>query len=59
MVEPSNKDWMLYKFGRIQCMLNGYIAYLKRSKRGATEPGAQMREQETPYYDVADVPELD
>jgi hypothetical protein len=32
-------------------MLNGYIAFLKASKRGATEPGAGLTvREETPAY---------
>jgi four helix bundle protein len=33
-------------------MLNGYIAFLKQSKRGAAEPGANLsiREAVTPYF---------
>jgi len=30
-------------------MLNGYIAFLKASKRGASEPGAAIREESAPY----------
>ena len=30
-------------------MINGYIAYLKRSKRGAAEPGASIHEPD-PFY---------
>jgi four helix bundle protein len=35
----------------IDRMLNGYIAYLKRSKQGSTEPGADrtIREFQEPY----------
>ena len=37
-------------------MLNGYIAFLKRSKRGANEPGANrsVREDEVPYITELD-----
>ena len=33
-------------------MINGYIAYLKRSKQGANEPGANqvLREHEENYH---------
>ncbi len=33
-------------------MINGYIAYLKRSKQGSTEPGAErtLRELPEPYF---------
>lgn len=34
-------------------MLNGYISFLKASKRGATEPGAGLAVHETPaHYDI-------
>ena len=35
----------------IDKMLNGYIAFLKKSKQGANEPGANLsiREESTPY----------
>jgi hypothetical protein len=33
-------------------IINGYIAFLKRSKRGANEPGANqtIREDPAPYF---------
>ncbi|MFN3491622.1 MAG: four helix bundle protein, partial [Anaerolineales bacterium] len=36
----------------IDKMLNGYIAYLKKSKQGANEPGANtsIREDQSPYF---------
>jgi four helix bundle protein len=36
----------------IDKMLNGYISYLKKSKQGANEPGANasVREYQTPYF---------
>lgn len=36
----------------IDKMLNGYIAYLKKSKQGANEPGANsaVREDQAPYF---------
>lgn len=30
-------------------MINGYIAYLKRSKRGANEPGSIQAVREAPF----------
>lgn len=32
----------------LNCLLNGYIAYLKRSKRGSNEPGAHLAAREVP-----------
>jgi four helix bundle protein len=38
-------------------IINGYIAYLKRSKRGEKEPGANYSiREEIPEYLIADVP---
>jgi hypothetical protein len=38
-------------------IINGYIAYLKRSKRGEKEPGANYTiREEIPEYLIADVP---
>lgn len=36
----------------IDKMLNGYISYLKKSKQGANEPGANtsIREDQSPYF---------
>ncbi len=39
------------KVKKIDKMLNGYISYLKKSKQGANEPGANhtVREESAPY----------
>jgi hypothetical protein len=45
----------------IDRMLNGYIAYLKRSKQGNTEPGADrtIRDLQEPYLvDASDEPSV-
>lgn len=40
------------ELAEIQKMLNGYITYLKQSKRGANEPGSQayVKEENDPYF---------
>ena len=40
-------------------MLNGYISFLKESKRGVSEPGSSVyiRESTTPYFADTDLPE--
>jgi four helix bundle protein len=40
-------------------MLNGYISFLKESKRGASEPGSSVyvRESASPYFIEPDLPE--
>jgi len=48
-------DVYLFLFGEIQelrRMLNGYIAFLKRSKRGENEPGSasSIHEDSVPYF---------
>ena len=42
-------------------MLNGYIAFLKESKRGASEPGSTIyvREAPSPYLEDGDIPETE
>jgi len=35
-------------------LLNGYIAYLKRSKRGSNEPGAHLADREVPEAYIKD-----
>jgi len=45
----------------IDRMLNGYIAYLKRSKQGSTEPGAvrAIRDLQEPYLvEASDEPSV-
>jgi four helix bundle protein len=43
----------------IRRMLNGYIAFLKASKRGESEPGASLAvHEEGPYYDNLSESEL-
>jgi len=39
----------------IDKMLNGYIGFLKKSKQGASEPGANLSIREDPStYNIAD-----
>jgi four helix bundle protein len=41
-------DQLFEDVQELRRMINGYISYLKRSKRGATEPGANLTVQEGP-----------
>ena len=43
---------LLAEIQELQRMLNGYIAFLKRSKRGENEPGSatSVREDSVPYF---------
>jgi len=55
---PDSLYEQLYKDGEsIDRLINGYIAYLKRSKQGANEPGAEhsTRESDVPY--LTDLPD--
>jgi len=55
---PDSLYEQLYKDGEsIDRLINGYIAYLKRSKQGANEPGAEhaTRESDEPY--LTDLPD--
>ena len=38
-------------------MLNGYIAFLKRSKNGENEPGSELREDSKHVYMDEQIPE--
>ncbi len=42
---------------KLSQMINGYIAYLKRSKQGASEPGANYTVHELSESYIADTPE--
>lgn len=46
------------EIGEIRKMLNGYIAWLKRQKTGAKEPGANLYLRELPKEYLADAGEL-
>jgi hypothetical protein len=39
-------------------MLSGYISFLKQSKRGATEPGAAIREDPGDYLTPSEPDDL-
>ena len=45
ITEELAKD-LIIDIDQIAKMLNGYIAYLKQSKRGINEPGSQIREND-------------
>ncbi len=39
-------------------MISGYIAFLKESKRGASEPGANHIQEDSPHYNInTDMPD--
>ena len=54
-------DQLFEDVQELRRMINGYISYLKRSKRGATEPGANLTVQEDSvdyiYDDETDLPD--
>lgn len=41
----------------LERLINGYIAYLKRSKQGANEPGAEHNIHESEEYYLTDIPD--
>lgn len=43
----------------VRCMLNGYIAYLKRRRQGENEPGSNLAIHEVRIAYVIDIPEPD
>jgi hypothetical protein len=51
---PAGEKWGLAS--QLRRMLNGYIAFLKRSKRGEYEPGSatSIREDSVPYFSDPD-----
>ena len=52
----SFDDWM-NEIKELRQMLNGYIGFLKRSKRGANEPGSSIREVTSDYIPEGEPPE--
>jgi len=50
-LNPETFQNLTSEMQEIRRMLNGYISFLKASKRGATEPGASLaiRELQAPY----------
>lgn len=48
---------LLGDFNNLRRMLNGYIAFLKQSKRGGNEPGGIVREEPTSYMSMLEEPE--
>lgn len=54
---PETLFHQLDLFGEdLNRLVNGYIAYLKRSKQGSNEPGAQYAVQEVPEPYIFDLP---
>ncbi len=52
----------LDKINELRRMTNGYIAFLKQSKRGASEPGAGVSEDQADYsvsYELGEAPNLE
>jgi four helix bundle protein len=53
---PETYKSLTTEIQELRRMLNGYIAFLKESKRGASEPGSTtyIRESLSPYWDDSD-----
>ena len=51
-ISPDTYTQMLKEIQELRRMLNGYITFLKRSKRGESEPGSasSIHEEQTLYF---------
>ena len=56
-ISESQYQEMEQEGEKLSQMINGYIAYLKRSKQGANEPGANYTVHELPESYIIDSPE--
>jgi four helix bundle protein len=51
-LEPETFKTLSDEIRELRRMINGYIAFLKKSKRGANDPGSNLhiRESDIPYF---------